>query len=224
MTNTKMDAPGFVDQLAHLRFADVFNPYVDRCETYDLVDAAHIRRKNLTAILDAAFSGGVDSLWVARDLGYRGGRRTGLALTDDVHVHDYARMFNVQGVVRATHGAAVRESTANVIWSVVNRLRRRILLWNVFPLHPHTAHSQFSNRSHTRHEREVSAPLLSVLIQRLQPATIVAIGADAHAALLIRGVACAKVRHPSHGGSKTFVREMGALYGIAESRKRGIKT
>jgi hypothetical protein len=70
-----MTPSAFIDALAALRFSDTFNPYTDACPDHDGVDAPHIRRENLRLVLEAALAGGVDSIWIARDLGYRGGRR-----------------------------------------------------------------------------------------------------------------------------------------------------
>ena len=57
---------------------------------FDGPDAPAIRRSNLGLVLEAALAGGISSLWIARDLGHRGGRRTGLALTDEVHLPAHA--------------------------------------------------------------------------------------------------------------------------------------
>lgn len=66
-------AKDFVGLVADLKFDDAFNPYSDVCPDFDRADAADIRRRNLAKALEAALTTGVDSIWVARDLGYRGG-------------------------------------------------------------------------------------------------------------------------------------------------------
>ena len=71
----------FVSALAAADLPSVFNPWRDRCELHDRRDAAARRRSNLERVLSAALDVQVETIWVARDLGYRGGRRTGVPLT-----------------------------------------------------------------------------------------------------------------------------------------------
>src|SRR5438552_347058 len=109
----------FVDCLIDIRFENCFNPYVDRCPVHDRPDAPRCRASALSSMLDSAANGPVDSIWIGRDLGYRGGRRTGLALTDDVHLAPHALRWGVQ-IERPTTGAAIAERTAAVIWGVLS--------------------------------------------------------------------------------------------------------
>jgi uracil-DNA glycosylase len=208
------DATDFVDRLAALRFPAAFNPYSDFCSDHDLPDAAATRRRNLEIVLSQALTKGVDSLWVARDLGYRGGRRTGLALTDDVTIGSHARMWQVDGLRRSTRGPPMPERTAALIWHVLSAVHQPVFLWNVFPLHPHEPDDPLSNRCHTRREREIAAPLLVWLLDMLRPKHLIAIGRDAQAALADLSYSTHPVRHPSYGGQVDFVRQSAAVYGI----------
>ena len=113
-----MNPTQFVCSLKAAAFDNVFNPYTDRCEVHDLDDAPDRRAKALLTMLKAAARTEVDSLWIGRDLGYRGGRRTGLALTDDVHLALHATRWNIK-VDRATTGSLVGERTATVIWNML---------------------------------------------------------------------------------------------------------
>jgi hypothetical protein len=155
---------------------------------------------------------GVDSVWIARDLGYRGGRRTGLALTDDVHLVEHAALFGAPPLARATKGSAVAERTATVIWQVLKNLQRPIFLWNVFPFHPHERNDPMSNRCHTRDERQACRHLLTWLIDALQPKSVIAIGRDAQIALSDLEIAACQVRHPSYGGQSEFIDGMYVHY------------
>jgi predicted 2-oxoglutarate/Fe(II)-dependent dioxygenase YbiX len=74
----------FAAALAETCLPSVFNPYRETCAHHDHPEA--VRRRNLKRCLEAALDARVDTIWIARDLGYRGGRRTGVPLTDEVHL------------------------------------------------------------------------------------------------------------------------------------------
>src|SRR4051812_37714644 len=115
----------FVRAVAALQFENCFNPYSDRCEVFDHSDAPQLRAAALSAMLKSALKEPIDAIWIGRDLGYRGGRRTGLALTDDVHIEHHAKRWNTVAE-RATFGAAMAERTAAVIWSKLDQINSRI--------------------------------------------------------------------------------------------------
>lgn len=193
----------------------VFNPYRDRCVVHDLDEAPNLRAAALLKVLKAAVRVEIDALWIGRDLGYRGGRRTGLALTDDVHLFTHATRWNLR-VERATTGLIVAERTAAVIWAMLSQLPAPIFLWNVFPFHPHDAGDPFTNRAHTRREREVGEEFLAELLGMLGPRRLVAIGNNAaQAAERFAGrVEVIHVRHPSYGGQRDFIRQIRSLYDL----------
>jgi hypothetical protein len=222
MSTIHSDIELFLDRLASLRFQDVFNPYADACADYDRPGAAEIRRRNLALVLTAAVERGVDSIWVARDLGYRGGRRTGLAMTDDSHLDAHGKLFGTAPLVRPTIGPVVVERTASVIWDALQIINRPIFLWNVFPLHPHEPDDPMSNRRHNRAEREAARPMLAWLLEVLRPQTLIAVGRDAETALVDLGIAAQQVRHPSYGGQKEFTTSLHTIYGIGHVRQRDL--
>lgn len=202
----------FVRGLASRALPNVFNPWVDRCPVADLPDAPAVRRRNLTAALERALTLGVDSILVGRDLGYRGGRRTGLALTDEANLTTFSQMYGGLPLRRATKGPVVAERTAAMFWEIISRLRAPVFTWNVFPYHPHAPGKPLSNRCHTPFERKECRSTLIELLELLQPSYVVAIGNDAELGLSDLGIECAKVRHPSYGGKADFVAGMLALH------------
>lgn len=211
----------FVSALCDIDLVHVFNPYARRCDLFDLEDAPAVRRQNLTSALEAAIDQKVRTIWIARDLGYRGGRRTGLALTDEVHLPTYSRIYNGLRVRKATAGPPVAERTAAVIWKMLARINEPVFLWNVFPLHPHEPDEPMSNRCHTTRERHVCESFMFALLDMLQPSRVIGIGGDARRALDQLGIACDYVRHPSYGGQSEFVRQLEEVYGLAPEAQVG---
>ena len=189
-----------------------FNPYLDRCRVHDAPDAPIARRESLTAMF-AALNRGAETMWIGRDLGYRGGRRTGLPFTDDVHITSASAHYAIGALRRATITPPVAERTASEIWRVLRDTQARPLLWNVFPLHPHEAGSEFTNRSHTRAERDFGLILLEELIRLFEPRQIIGIGRDAVNAISHLGRKAIYVRHPSYGGQADFRSSMARLFG-----------
>jgi uracil-DNA glycosylase len=210
----------FAVALAETRLPSVFNPYGDHCPVHDRPDAARVRKRNLVSCLEAALAAHVDTIWIARDLGYRGGRRTGVPLTDEVHLRQAAALLGGIALDRATRGPVVAERTAAIVWSVLSRIGEPAVLWNIFPLHPHEAGDPFTNRRHTRAERDATWPLLTALIAMLRPRRIVAIGRDAGMALADIDIPVRVVRHPSYGGQAEFIAGIFEIYGVAGDRGR----
>lgn len=206
----------FLDALQQLEFDHVFNPYTDRCLVHDREDAPGRRSVNLLSVLEAAAGRSEDALWLGRDFGYRGGRRTGLAFTDDDHLPKHAERWGLT-LQCATRCGMTGERSARAVWNVLSRVETPVFLWNVFPpLHPHDPGNPFSNRKHDARERASGEGILSLLVHMLDPATIIAIGNDAEkAARRIAGPAeVVKVRHPSYGGQTEFLAGMEAYYGL----------
>ncbi len=205
----------FLDALKNLSFENTFNPYSNRCAVHDLDDAPERRLKLLHSLLEVATVREIDSIWIGRDLGYRGGRRTGLALTDDVHIGEYAARWGLS-VQRLTKGEIAAERTAAAIWSVLSQINLSVFLWNVFPLHPHEPGNPFSNRSHNSIERRTGEELLSQLILLLKPHRLIAIGNDAARTVrrLSDNLEFIQVRHPSYGGKSRFLAQMCDAYNL----------
>lgn len=209
-----MGVKAIVDALAEMKFENTFNPYFERCSVYDEEDAPALRKSILIEMLERAAKVELDAVWVGRDLGYRGGRRTGLALTDDVHMHEHLQRWEIDAR-RPTSGQPVPERTAAVIWDALEAIDAPIFLWNVFPLHPFAAGDPFSNRAHNAQERKAGFGVLLMLIEYLRPRRIVAIGNDAYAVLsaVLPAEDVTKVRHPSYGGQTEFLTQIRTIYG-----------
>lgn len=208
-----MSSKEILNAIKQMEFENTFNPYFERCPVYDAENAAELRCHYLLEMLERAADSDLDAIWVGRDLGYRGGRRTGLALTDDVHFADHLVRWGLDSK-RPTYGDPVAERTAAVIWDILLRVNEPIFLWNVFPLHPYEEGDPFSNRAHNARERRAGTEILVKIVEYIKPRRIVAIGNDSFKVL---SAACGedhvnKVRHPSYGGQNEFLSTMKSLY------------
>lgn len=208
----------FIGELQAFSSPNVFNPYSDLCPEIDQADAAEIRATNLRNLIEAVQLSGVDTIWVARDLGYRGGRRTGVPLTDEMNLNTVERLFGTNPLERATKGEAVAERTAAVVWKLLSTIGRPVMLWNVFPFHPHEEAKPLTNRCHTAKEREQTLPILWNLVELLKPKQLIAIGRDAQAALADAPIPVVKVRHPSYGGQREFNDTLAQFYDVKINR------
>ncbi|MCY3728167.1 MAG: uracil-DNA glycosylase [Nitrospira sp.] len=203
----------FAEELSKLNLENTFNPYSNRCNIHDEDNAPFIRLQALASMLNVATRTEIDSIWIGRDFGYRGGRRTGLAFTDDAHVHEHAKRWDFT-IQRPTKGEVVTERSAAVIWSILAHVKASVFLWNVFPLHPHKPDNPLSNRAHNALERKIGEEFLSQLISLIKPGRLIAIGNDAartaHRLSYRHNVI--HVRHPSYGGQAQFLAQMCELY------------
>lgn len=210
-----MTVDEFVDELRSISLPNVFNPYRDVCDFSDHPASPTLRCQNLAFFLKAMLRSESRSLWVGRDLGYRGGRRTGIALTDECHLDVLQDTFGVFGIVKATLDAnATKERTATEVWKLLSQIKQPVLLWNAFPFHPFDQGEPLSNRRHTAQEFELCRHILTTLVDWLQPTTIIALGADAEAAVSSIGYECQRVRHPSYGGQTDFARQIARIYSL----------
>lgn len=207
-----------VTQLSDIALPNVFNPYADLCSSCDEPNSAEIRCENLSELINAASACNLDAIWFGRDLGYLGGRRTGIALTDEIHLSSYEQMFPGLRLSKATKGNPLRERTATMLWETLSKIEGKIFLWNIFPLHPYNHGDPRSNRCHTRHERDATLFILKQIVDELSPKRLIAIGNDAASGLSEIGYSVLKVRHPSYGGKSDFVRGVSSIYKLRMRR------
>lgn len=211
-----MSIPKFLRILENYNTENVFNPYSDMCNKYDTIDSPKLRLEVLRQILQKAERSEIDAIWLGRDLGHRGGRRTGLAFTDDLNIENHLKRWDIIDNPFSRPEITIKEQTATTIWSKLQNIDEKIFLWNIFPFHPHLIDEPLTNRCHNKRENIIGKEILLQLINILQPKKILAIGNDAFNSveqLNIR-IELKKARHPSYGGKKEFLEAIYNEYGV----------
>lgn len=198
-----MSVDAFIRRLANVALPEVFNPWGQICDVHDRSTADAIRRRNLRRVLTEFRLQGCKNMWFGRDLGHRGGRRTGIALTDEAHLPLLGQRLGIV-LEKATTTESVAERTATEVWLAISRHSETPLLWNAFPFHPHRPGDPASNRQHRRAEAAAVSHITLELLDLMAPAQVIAIGSDAAELLSRLGVTSIAVRHPSYGGQAIF--------------------
>ena len=161
---------------------------------------------NLRAYLSFYRSQPVDALLVGEAPGYRGCALTGIPFTSPRLVKTCSHPFFEIHRANIWVDTDVAEAAATAVWSVLSSTWGRIVLWNIFPFHPHRAGLLQSNRAPTGAERNEGSAYLRELIHLVRPRLMVGIGALGHRGLsaLFPDLAIHRVRHPSYGGAALF--------------------
>jgi len=166
-------------------------------ETFNQYAGASLLQERLRGYLEARAD--AEIVLVGEAAGYRGARVSGLPFTSE----------------RQLSGSGPAEASATIVHRVLAELgvEDEVLLWNVVPTHPGTA---TSNRRPTRAEVEAAAPFLRAIVAGRQP---IAVGRLAAAAL----DGAAYVRHPSHGGARSFAAGLERQFATIRRRRAPVR-
>ena len=171
-------------------------------------------------------------LFIAEALGYQGGHFSGVAITSErilLGQHKAVRPASVLGAwdyrrtsspasaqLNATQKAkGFNEPTDTVVWSTLQNhglAAFDVILWNIFPWHPHKEGKLLTNRTPSTSELDVGVEYAKMLLELVPNMQIVAIGQKAADTLGRYGIACKAVRHPSMGGAETFRAQVAELF------------
>lgn len=190
------------DQIRQIKIPHTFNPFSDRDEEHDLPNGPKIRRQNLRNYLEAMERLKPRIAFIAEAPGYRGMRRTGVPLSSEVLLPNISEFLDIE-LQKATRTKAMSEITAKVVWDVIFELNEPVLLWNAVMVQP-IAPDGYHNRSPKRSEVLAFQEILKTVLDRFMPDKVFAVGRTAERALKEIGIDATYVRHPAHGGARTF--------------------
>lgn len=227
-----MDINTFLDKLQAYHSELVFNPWRDYDPACDITpQAPAIRSANLRRYLELRIK--AHYLFIAEALGYQGGHFSGVAITSerillgqhkDVQPEsvlgewNYQRTSNPESALLnpSQKAKGFNEPTDTVVWNALNRhglAAFDVILWNIFPFHPHKAGKLLSNRTPSTAELDIGVEYAKMLLELAPKMQIVAIGQKAADTLRRYGIDCVAVRHPSMGGAQTFKAQVAKLLG-----------
>lgn len=191
-------------ELVSLRIGTTFNQYADAGPD-DLPGAPAMRLANLRSYL--AERVGADVVCLGEAGGYQGMRWSGIAFTSERDLQRWGEPYRPTCAARRWS-----EPSGTIVHRVLGELQaeRRVVLWNTVPTHPHAPGKPLSNRRPTTSEIAAGAPLAMLLIDLVQPRTVVAVGRIAES-ILPPGTAY--VRHPANAGGPAFREGMRAILG-----------
>ncbi len=214
----------FVASLADFESPNVFNPWRDFDPRYDAdASAPSVRRQNLEKYLLPRL-GRAKYIVVAEAVGYQGGRFTGIAITCERMMLGLHPSVPAEAIFSGAAGRTssstseyilkttqkekgFNEPTDTVVWGAIleNGLNPYdVLLWNIFPFHPHKTEEALTNRTPTPQELEWGWPYTKRLLELNGPAKVVAVGQKAAQTMASFSVPAIALRHPANGGAGLY--------------------
>ena len=179
----------------------LFNPYFGLEPGLDQAQADRIRRENLRSYFDS-FLQLPRTLVVGEAPGWKGCRFSGIPFTSEFQLLSGELPFS--GELSNKSGKPQREASATIFWRVMRPFYPHFMAWNCLPLHPYKAGQPAANRHASTREIARFDQILRTFIKVLGPAGILAVGKDAQMSLARLSFDYTPVRHPSHGGVRTF--------------------
>lgn len=183
--------------LVSAAFPNVCNPYTDVDPALERLDAAAVRLANLGHYLRDRRNARIALIGEAA--GYRGCRFTGIPFTCEAQL----RAWNDARYRTTSMHGDYDERSARCIWRALGR-RADVILWNVFPWHPHLPSQPLSNRQPSAAEWRAGLSVLKLFLEWKQPERVFAVGRIAERALCALDLSATYLRHPSHGGQRAF--------------------
>lgn len=220
-----MTISDFVEKLQAYERPLVFNPWRDYDEQYDISpEAPQIRRRQLVDYLLQRIAK-ARYVFVAEAAGYQGCHFTGIAITCERMLLDAHKQINSAMIIghqgqrtsrpdcpfmtsKPQRQSGMNEPTDTYVWGAIidNGLDPQdVLLWNIFPFHPHKEGSLFTNRTPTDEELADGLSYTQDLQQLCQhDVSIAAIGKKSTQTLETAGLTAVSLRHPANGGAGQF--------------------
>lgn len=221
----------FINNLQKYHAENVFNPWSEFDSSCDIGEkGVEIRVANLKRYLELRQN--AHYLFIAEGLGYQGGHFSGIAITSErilLGEHPDVDPKSVLGewqYLRTSDPASemlnrtqklkgFNEPTDTVVWNALNHhglAAFDVILWNIFPFHPHQPGQLLTNRAPSKEELDIGIEYARELMALVPGMQVLAIGQKAANTLERYGVECMTAPHPSMGGANKFKAKVAELF------------
>lgn len=161
-----------------------------------------IRRNNLIHYLFIMQERIPNVLLVSEAPGYLGMKLTGVPFSSERILLNHP-FFAGNKNFKIEYGDTT-ETSAAIVWKVLDALGQIPLMFPAFPFHPHGAEDLQSNRPPTEVELKIGETYLRELIEIFRIQKFLAVGRKAESTLQKMNIVAPYVRHPARGGSNQF--------------------
>lgn len=185
---------------------NIFNPWKDTDDIYDINETAPIiRSNNLKNYLKSKKNAKI--ALIAEALSYQGGKFTGIAMTAERHIGiRTSKPDYLKNNMLKEYGFS--EPTGSIVNRVMNSLLSDESLWvkwNIFPFQPHKSGNNLSNRTPTDEELNSAKNYFDEFLKIFPDIKIIAVGNTSKNMLTNLGLDVQfSVRHPANGGATLF--------------------
>lgn len=175
-----------------------YNQYRDQHTQQNLLTYLEFTKKSQSKIM-----------LVGEAPGYKGCRLTGIPFTCPRNIKANQAPLFCGCRNQLVHKDNTSEMSANAVWEVLEKENSHVLLWNVFPFHPHNLGNPLTNRKPTKSEKQAGIIYLRKILKIFAPTTVVAVGRSSEEVLnrILKPDISKYIRHPSHGGKTIFQAE-----------------
>lgn len=200
----------FIEKLRRIQgITDVFNQYRDNVPGLDIPEGASLRAKNLEFYLNAMKDSPV--LLLGEAAGYKGARFSGVPMFSERQIveKEVPELRDLPLKRTSTRARPFSEPTATIVRKALKGYPVKVIVWNLFPLHPHKPDNYLSNRPLRKEEKRLGLKLLLEFLDIVRPEFIIACGRVAENALREAKIDAFPVRHPANGGKRGFLEGLG---------------
>lgn len=213
----------FICQLQQAQlYGNTFNPWSDCDPQYDINKSAPVVRSNQLKEYLQIRIGLAKYIFLAEGLSYQGGKFTGIAMTSERIIlgnHEQVpasavfaitpERTSAPGISSSVDKLGMAEPTASIVWKAILKNKippEQVVLWNIFPWHPHKPDESLTNRTPTDQELALGLEYFKMLLDLFVDCKVLCLGKKSELTVSqsMPNLQPIVLRHPANGGARLF--------------------